>query len=91
MTIDDRARALQLALASQDEALTSQSWNEAHQTLCEALREERRAAFERAAQIARERSAHLPHYNDFERGYAEGRGAAYRAILSEAEKEQTAP
>lgn len=48
-----------------------------------------RVALETAAAVAEERSAVLPHYSDFIRGYANGRKDAASAIRALLQKENT--
>ncbi len=47
----------------------------------------RREALEEAASIAAQKSVYLPHYNDLDRGYAQGREGAAQAIRALIEKE----
>jgi hypothetical protein len=48
--------------------------------VAEALRTVELEAYERAAKVASEKSAMLPHQHDFVRGYANGRADAAQAI-----------
>jgi len=83
MTLEDRARALQLALAKG-------SWNEGFELIAEALREERRAAFERAAEIVQQ----APHiFNTAQTRYDVAANVQYKVtlILAEIDEDMAHP
>jgi hypothetical protein len=61
-------------------ALSEPVVTELQEAIAQALRTVELEAYERAAKVAGEKSAMLPHQHDFVRGYANGRADAAQAI-----------
>jgi hypothetical protein len=61
-------------------ALSEPVVTELQEAIAQALRTVELEAYERAAKVASEKSAMLPHQHDFVRGYANGRADAAQAI-----------